>query len=280
MEKYTEKNGHTTVILDEAQRYFPTDFRDEKSVKGGANPEPSCFYFFEYHRHIGVDIYLLGQLWSRFNPQIVNLCEYQIDAQKRTLSLGNELSYKFMSGFDVIGSTRVLLDKKITALYHSVDSSSEHKGKELRPVRKLILLIVLMLVAVVVSFKYFFGTFVDRGKPKIEGTAPAPDAQAVAVAGAAGSRRNRVQATAQQLSDTVMITVIAGAVVYDGVPVSIAWRGSLVPIESVGHPWRLRPDKRTVEVYVPASEWTPVRTIRQDQDIDGKTEEQKLSSVF
>jgi len=267
MEKYVEKNGHTTIILDEAQRYFPSDFRDEKNVKGGANPDNSVFYFFEYHRHIGVDIYLLAQMWTRMNPQIVGLCEYQIDAQKRTLAVGNELSYKFMSGFDVIGSTRLLLDKKITSLYKSIDTETENRGKQLRPVRKMIFLVVVLLLAVVIGFKIFFSTFFS--KPQKDG-APTASAKAAVSVGAAASAQPVRPVSPPRPAPPSMITVVAGAVVYDGVPVSVAWRGSLIPISSLGHPFRLRPDGRTVEVYVPQDLWTPVRTIEQNQDAEGK----------
>jgi zona occludens toxin (predicted ATPase) len=132
------------LLLDEAQKYFPKTFKDVKGAEN--NPEElSNMYFFEYHRHISTDIYIIGQLWTRFCYEIVNLVEYQIDAQRRTLSVAGEFRYFFRNGMDVYHKKTVKPDKKIFALYRSTDTE-EVTTKEIRPIRKIAIMVGLGLI--------------------------------------------------------------------------------------------------------------------------------------
>lgn len=144
--KVVEKYGRVIIILDEAQRYFPADFKEDRSIGGGNNPEMSCFYFFEWHRHLGIDVYLIAQKWTRLHQNIVGLAEYQIDAVRRTLSLVGEFRYRFMNGFDVLSTKTIKPDKKIFALYQSMQQ--EDSGKQIKPLYKFLAVgVVLFVVA-------------------------------------------------------------------------------------------------------------------------------------
>ena len=140
------------ILLDEAQKMFPTNFKDVKGAED--NPEElSNFYFFEYHRHLSSDVYIIGQLWTRFSPNIVNLSEYQIDAQRRSLSVVGEFKYFFRNGFEVYYKKTLKPDKKIFALYQSTDTE-ENKGGEIRPIRRLAIFIAVGFLCVFISGKY------------------------------------------------------------------------------------------------------------------------------
>lgn len=161
--------GRVVIILDEAQSYFPPDFKDDRAVSGGKNRGRSVFFFFEFHGHRPIDIYLIGQLWIAFHPRIIRLGEYQIDAQPKTLSIRKgELSYHFLNQSQhKIDSASFIVDPKIASLYKS--SHGELNSNEIRPKRKLIMY-ALLLAALVVAMAVFwvptmFGT---RSPDKIE----------------------------------------------------------------------------------------------------------------
>lgn len=162
---YTEENGPIVILLDEAQRYFPKDFKDDRSVTGGNDPTKSVFYFFEYHRHLQCDVYLMAQMWTRLHPNIVGLCEYQIDAVRRTLSVTGEFRYRLMSGFDVLSTVVFRPDKKIFALYQSFEGDQENQGQTIRPIRKYLILIGIACLCVVGLFYYSVSRFFPESSP-------------------------------------------------------------------------------------------------------------------
>ncbi len=148
------KYKKVVILLDEAQKLFPYSFRD---IKGAENDpeELSNFYFFEFHRHLSTDIYLIGQLWTRFSPNIVNLSEYQIDAQRRTLSILGEFKYFFSNGFEVYFTKTIKPDKKIFALYKSTETE-ENKGDQIRPIRRQAIIVsVLLLVCSFAAYNFY-----------------------------------------------------------------------------------------------------------------------------
>ena len=153
IKKLTEEIGQCIIILDEAQKYFPKSFKEDKSIVQSNDFENSVFYFFEYHRHLDVDVYLMAQLWTRMHPDIVGLCEYQIKAVPRTLSVVGEFRYHFCMGFDVLGKTTIKSDKKIFALYSSTESGKEVKTGQIRPIRKYAVLIILLAAAGLFFFR-------------------------------------------------------------------------------------------------------------------------------
>ena len=163
--------GRVVIILDEAQSYFPPDFKDDRAVSGGKNRGRSVFFFFEFHGHRPIDIYLIGQLWIAFHPRIVRLGEYQIDAQPKTLSLRKgELTYHFLNQSQhKIDSASFIVDPKIASLYKS--SHGELNSNEIRPKRKLIMY-AMLLIALIVAMAVFW-------VPSMFGTPSKPVASSV-----------------------------------------------------------------------------------------------------
>jgi hypothetical protein len=143
---WMEGHGKPVIILlDEAQRNFPWDFKDSKESRGGLDPEGSTIHFFEYHGHYPIDIYLLAQNWSRVCQDIVKLSEYQISATPETYRGKNVLRYKYLDPktMNEIDSQRISKDPRVFMAYRS--SSGEYRTNQPRPVRKLIIMIMILI---------------------------------------------------------------------------------------------------------------------------------------
>mgnify|MGYP000644249429 CR=1 FL=1 len=131
-------------IIDESQKLFPRKFN-----------ETNTLFFFQYHRHLGIDLYLITPDWGALCPQITGLCEYEIRAHSATLTMFKELKYSFYAGFDKVGSTSLPADRKIFALYKSFDLPDQ--GKKIKPLQKYALQfggLAMVVVCVLVYFVY------------------------------------------------------------------------------------------------------------------------------
>jgi len=69
--QYRVKN--IVFLIDEAQRYFHRRFFHK-----------DVFYFFQYHRHLGCDIFLITQSYQTLSREIVVLAEYIVRAVPRS----------------------------------------------------------------------------------------------------------------------------------------------------------------------------------------------------
>ena len=74
-ESKRKKYKKVIIIVDEAQRYFDRSFRNKE-----------VFFFFQYHRHIGVDIFLLTQDRKLLPRDILSMAENVIRAKPRSVS--------------------------------------------------------------------------------------------------------------------------------------------------------------------------------------------------
>lgn len=172
----TGKIGPCIIILDEAQKFFPKSFKENKDIVQSNDFEKSVFYFFEYHRHLDVDVYLMAQLWTRMHPDIVGLCEYQVKAVPRTLSLVGEFRYHLCLGSDVLSRVTVKSDKKIFALYQSTESGKEVKTNQIRPLRKYVVIILcLVCIGIFSARKTFSMLRGDHSSTKIAAASPPID---------------------------------------------------------------------------------------------------------
>lgn len=81
-EQYRVKN--IIVLMDEAQKVFDSKY-DNKEV----------MYFFQYHRHLGVDLMLGTQDAPLVSRKLLPLCEYICSAVPRSRSIAGAFSYKF-----------------------------------------------------------------------------------------------------------------------------------------------------------------------------------------
>ena len=136
--QYRVKN--IVVIVDEAQKYFDRKFYNK-----------DVFYFFQYHRHLGVDIFLLTQSKNTLARELVVLSEYIIKAVPRSLQYGS-FRYKF---YDVNGNhlfTKSLKrDNNVFRAYKSFDVKEVSKPKNV-----LLPKIVFASVSIFVSLALVF----------------------------------------------------------------------------------------------------------------------------
>jgi|WetSurMetagenome_2_1015567.scaffolds.fasta_scaffold00012_31 zona occludens toxin (predicted ATPase) len=130
-------------VVDEAQNLFPTKFYDK-----------DVFFFFQYSRHYGVDIYLITQDVDSLVKQIKTLCELVVHATSRTNSAKGVFYYKYISGDEVVGRKVLKADKRIFKVYKSFNFDETEPP---RPIwlKYTILIIVAFLVAVL-AFKFLF----------------------------------------------------------------------------------------------------------------------------
>ncbi len=103
--------GYTKIIfaIDEAQRYFDRRYFDKE-----------VFYFFQYHRHYGVDILLATQDSSTIAKEIRVLAEFIIRAEQRSLTV-KSFKYKFYTPDDRthLFNKTISKDPKVFAMYKS-----------------------------------------------------------------------------------------------------------------------------------------------------------------
>jgi len=116
LKKYRYKRA--IIIVDEAQKYF-SGIRDN-----------DLFYFFEYHRHLGCDIFLISQSVSPFPRRLVTLAEYIVEALPRVYkTVGFKYRNKDTDTGEVIFTTYVRIDQTTFHLYKSFDVDEIVKPK-------------------------------------------------------------------------------------------------------------------------------------------------------
>lgn len=145
-EKIIQKYKNLIYVIDEAQRYF--DERIDKKY--------DVVYFFEYHRHLGIDFFLLTQTYDRLSRKIRGLEEHQIHAQNRISSLTGELNYQIRCGNEIIDKKVLIKSDDIFRLYKSRSKEENEKVKN-----PLIKYLVMMIVLIIAGFFLFHHTFMS-----------------------------------------------------------------------------------------------------------------------
>lgn len=117
-EKVIKKYGYCIYVLDEAQRLFHRKFYNK-----------DVFYFFDYHRHLGIDIYLVTQDIKKLPLEIKSVAESEIRAVRKSLSFFGEFKYSARIDDDILERIVLKPDKTIFALYTSFESETKEKQK-------------------------------------------------------------------------------------------------------------------------------------------------------
>lgn len=89
-------------VIDEAQIYFPRKYYNVK-----------VFNFFQYSRHMGIDVYLITQDIYSLARELQTLNEYHIKVVRRSFSFLGEFRYNYMSGYDVLKRKTLKSDKRV-----------------------------------------------------------------------------------------------------------------------------------------------------------------------
>jgi len=136
-------------VIDEAQspQFFHRKFYN-----------PQVFFFFQYHRHLGVDIYLITQdIWS-LAKEFRELAEYHIKARRRVQSMLGEFTYFFMCGDEKWKTQTFKPEKQYFQLYQSMQSKEVEKlGSASR--RYAFIFALLIAVAFLLFYYGFLGLF-------------------------------------------------------------------------------------------------------------------------
>lgn len=148
MAKY--KVNHIIVAIDEAQKIFDSKFYDK-----------DVFYFFQYHRHLGIDIFFLTQNVSLICRQIPPLSEFIVDAVPRSKGISGMFRYRMLDskGFHMY-SKGVAKVQNIFKMYQSFKSDEAEKPKNVL-MHWIVICSVAFLVCFV-GFKVFFNSYSNR----------------------------------------------------------------------------------------------------------------------
>lgn len=116
---YASKGIRPIFIIDEAADFFPNNFKDYEVQA-----------FFRYHRHYGLDIFLVTQDQTDIPKWLVNLCEFEIRGVPRSVSLFG-LNYSKFSRNKRTGGIWIwfpsITCKKFFALYKSMEQTEFEK---------------------------------------------------------------------------------------------------------------------------------------------------------
>lgn len=151
--KVAEKHPNLVYVIDECQRYF-----DHK-----INNRTDVLYFFEWHRHLGLDIYLISQTYKRINRNIQGLEYKRYQATSRLMSIFGEFTYSIYSGKEQADKKIVRKNKELFTLYKSRERNEQKKSKN-----PLIKYFWIALILGIFSFVMFYRTFFVNQKKKFE----------------------------------------------------------------------------------------------------------------
>jgi hypothetical protein len=139
-------NGRPVIyLLDEAQALFPYTYRDTR-----------VFLFFQKHRHLGMDIYLLTQDVDLLAKGLRSLAEFHIVAVRRSLSLMGELRYKYVDPTtrECWRTQSLRKDGTVFAFYRSFSSIETEKSPSVP--RKYVFLFIASFAAVLCIIYFGF----------------------------------------------------------------------------------------------------------------------------
>jgi zona occludens toxin len=138
--------SYTKIVyfIDEAQRYLSSYMKDSEVM-----------YFFDYHRHLGVDIYLISQNSVKINRNITTLsaCEYNAHAQSSML-IDSIFMYHQVVNEVVIRKIKLKKDEKVFACYSSflVDVKDKKGANYVK--RKIIKVLAVSIIGFIVCIWY------------------------------------------------------------------------------------------------------------------------------
>lgn len=123
------------LVIDEAQKIFDSKFYNKE-----------VFYLFQYHRHIGLDIFFITQARSTLPRHLLPLSEFIIQAVPRSKGFLGTFRYRFIDQKGVTMYTSVLKkDQTVFRAYKSFVSDEIEKPKNLM-VKYFVMIGVLVVV--------------------------------------------------------------------------------------------------------------------------------------
>ena len=141
-EKIQKKYPRLVYCIDECQRHFNIQLKDQK-----------VFFYFQKHRHLGHDVFLLTQSPKLLATSIRELVEIEIHALPRSISFFGFIYNIKASGIN-IGRKFLKKKGKIFALYSSFKVAESEKTKN--PIIKQIIIAACIVM--------FFGYLMSQSK--------------------------------------------------------------------------------------------------------------------
>lgn len=117
---WIDKKGYkkVVIIIDECQRYL-ANLKDNEQ-----------YYFFEYHRHLGIDLLLICQVAAALPKRLVELCEFVINAKPRSIKMAG-FQYDFLDSVsrNKLYTSTIKPSKGVFSLYQSYVADESVKPK-------------------------------------------------------------------------------------------------------------------------------------------------------
>ncbi len=157
-ERGLSESAKVYIFIDEAQRYFDRYLKCKDTI-----------YFFDYHRHLGVDIFLITQHRDKISKQINTLVEYEVRAVPPKLSLlPGRFVYNKIMGKEVFGKKTIPISKDVFAMYKSFDKGQKCK----RSYRILLMVLIPAVIAVFAFWHLMSNTFGSSDSQAVASPAP------------------------------------------------------------------------------------------------------------
>ncbi|MDY0186179.1 MAG: zonular occludens toxin domain-containing protein [Desulfuromonadaceae bacterium] len=239
---YTD--NQIVVILDEAQKYYPSNFR----LNGTPAPEKNTLFWFQYHRHYGVDVYVITQTYDAICKHVVQLAEYEIHAITLVYSLGSQFRYVYRTGLGpdaIVDKKSFKYDKRVGMLYRSFHSESDDSARP-NPMKRYLIITAFLTFSVFFGFIYFIGTFGHPDSPTEQTDAPARrvrDERGSGAAGTSGPPSSTCTTAPQPPPEPVaivperQIAVSTGGVWLGSTLYAIEWYGEVIPVRDFQFGW-------------------------------------------
>jgi hypothetical protein len=268
------------ILLDEAQKFYPSSYR----LPGSPPPGQNTLFWFQYHRHFGPDVYVITQTYDAVCKHVVQLAEYEIHAKSKVLTLRNKFVYVYRNGLGpdgVVGGKTLTYNSKVGMLYQSYQAESDDSTRP-NPLKKYIAITAILAVVVVVAFFRFVFSLsqpsqaaaarrvVDEGGTVAATVAPKKtvikhDKKPIAVY----TKEQFEKANEVQLDDKQII-VSTGGLWMSGKLKAIEFYGDLISVKDFSFPYTTDGDR--VQIQLPESLLNQLQISRLDryyQDGDG-----------
>lgn len=142
------------LAIDEAQEIFDSKFYNK-----------DVFFLFQYHRHIGLDVFLITQSRSTIARHLIPLCEYVVQAKERTKALPGVFSYRFLDQKgNQLYTSSVKKDQQVFRAYKSFVNDEFEKPKNI--IWRYAAMIAVVAVGAVFCWKSVFAFFDKKAKPE------------------------------------------------------------------------------------------------------------------
>lgn len=152
--QYKVKN--IILCIDEAQKIFDSKFFNK-----------DVFYLFQYHRHLGLDIFLLTQSRSTICRQLIPLAEYIVQAKPRSKGISGTFTYNYLDPKGNYMYNKTLrADPSVFRAYQSMRVDEMNKPRNV--IKYYAMMGSAVFVVVFLLFKSFFAWFKVESHPEIK----------------------------------------------------------------------------------------------------------------